>query len=107
MNKAAHDASPRWDFVGSALGLPISTLDITKKKQTPEECLFAVLTEWLKLNYNCDKHGMPTWRKLVEVIGDPAGGNDRDLARKIAQAHPKKGHFSNDCPVIQPLPCFY
>ena len=38
-------------------------------------------------NYNVKKFGEPTWQKLVEAVGDPAGGANAALARKIATNH--------------------
>ena len=32
--------------------------------------------------------GKPTWRRLVEAVEDPAGGNNRALAQKITRDHP-------------------
>ena len=32
--------------------------------------------------------GKPTWRRLVEAVEDPVGGNHCALAQKIARDHP-------------------
>ena len=40
-----------------------------------------MLNNWLKGNYN---FGERTWQKLVEVVAEPAGGNDKELAKEIA-----------------------
>ena len=50
-------------------------------------CLSEVIANWLKKNYNTEKFGLPTWRWLVEVVADPAAGNDRALAEVIARKH--------------------
>ena len=42
---------------------------------------------WLQHNYDTSCHGLPTWEKLVQVIGSPAGGNNTALALTIAQQH--------------------
>ena len=34
------------------------------------------------------KFGKPTWRRLVEAVEDPAGGNNYALALQIAAEHP-------------------
>ncbi len=31
-------------------------------------CLQLALTDWLKLNYNHEKHGKPSWKKLAKAI---------------------------------------
>ena len=50
-----------------------------------------MLVQWLKLNYNMRRFGEPTWRWLVEVVADPAGGANVPLARKIARRHKARG----------------
>ena len=37
--------------------------------------------------YNVEKFGVPTWQRLVEVVGHSAGGANMALARKIAGRH--------------------
>lgn len=34
------------------------------------------------------KYGVPSWKKLVEAVRDPAGGQDPRLAKAIASEHP-------------------
>ena len=53
----------------------------------PHKCLQAVLVKWLQKGYNYQKCGSPTWRMLVEAVGDPAGGNNVTLAEIIAKKH--------------------
>ena len=50
-----------------------------------------MVTEWLKRNYNVRRFGEPTWQKLVEVVGHPAGGANKALARDIARRHKAGG----------------
>jgi len=57
-----------------------------------------VVREWLKRNYNVGKFGEPTWRKLVEVVGSPVGGNNLKLAMKIAKEHPGVWHLCDSMP---------
>jgi len=35
-----------------------------------------------------EKFGKPTWRRLVEAVKDPVGGNNCALAQTIATDHP-------------------
>ena len=46
---------------------------------------------WLKQNYDTEKHGPPTWRKLVEAV-DKLG--DHALAKTIAAEHRIGNSFS-------------
>ena len=54
----------------------------------PHKCLQAVVVKWLQKGYNYQRYGPPTWRMLVEAVGDPAGGNNYTLAETIAKKHP-------------------
>ena len=56
----------------------------------PHSCLQAVVVKWLQRSYDYQRHGPPTWRMLVESVGDPAGGNNCALAETIAKKHPGK-----------------
>ena len=53
-----------------------------------EQAFTEMLLVWLRHSYNIDKHGPPTWRRLVEAVDNDAGGNNRALAKKIASNHP-------------------
>ena len=53
----------------------------------PDGCLEAVVVKWLQKGYNCQLHGSPSWKILVEAVGDPAGGDDCALAEAIAKKH--------------------
>ena len=78
-------SSQYFDF-GIALGIPPDYLgDI---REEPRRALSNVLQAWFKQNYNTEKHGLPTWRKLVEAMDNPAGGNNHALAKTIASEHP-------------------
>ena len=54
----------------------------------PRDCLLAVVVKWLQKSYNYQRFGSPTWRMLVEAVGDIAGGNNVTLAETIAKKHP-------------------
>ena len=54
----------------------------------PHDCLQAVIVNWLRKGYDYQKYGCPTWRMLVEAVGDPAGGSDCALAEIIAKKYP-------------------
>ena len=85
--------SAKWESIGIALRLKANTLDgiQTKNCGDPTACLTSVVKEWLKRNYNVERFGEPTWQWLVKVVGDPAGGADKALARHIATRHMATG----------------
>ena len=84
----------KWKTIGRALRLKAGELDRIESSHpgSPEECLSDVILNWLKNNYNVEKFGQPTWQKLVEIVADPAGGNDAARARTIASKHQKTTH---------------
>ena len=85
--------SANWKDIGIALRLSPDTLDRIQAGSSgdPITCLTSVVTEWLRRNYNVKKFGEPTWQRLVEVVGHPAGGANKALARDIAKKHKPGG----------------
>ena len=51
----------------------------------PNDCLREVILRWLRRSGT--SHSPPTWRRVVEVVGCPTGGNNSELARRIAAQH--------------------
>ena len=71
--------------LGIVLGLPPGELSsIRKGAQDIEQAFSEVLVAWLK---NVGVLGPPTWRRLVEAVDSPAGGNHPALAMSIAKKH--------------------
>ena len=83
----------KWRGIGGGLRLRAAVLDTIQEANQgdPEKCLSQVVLEWLRKNYNTEKFGEPTWQWLVEVVATPAGGNNNDLAAKIASKHQGEG----------------
>ena len=81
--------SARWKKIGSALRLKANVLDMieTANQGNPDKCLSQAIVEWLRLNYNVERFGRPSWKWVVEVVAHPAGGNNTDLAMKIARKY--------------------
>ena len=86
--KEVFTKAPRWSDICCVLNLPHEE---TIRKETQGDdcarCLRMVLRMWLQKSYNYQRWGHPTWRMLVEAVGDPAGGNDCALAETIAKKH--------------------
>ena len=79
----------KWKGVGEALRLHPDLLNNIQADHPTNvtECLSAVLTEWLKKNYDTSRFGPPSWKLLVAAVANPAGGNDHALAEQIAQKY--------------------
>ena len=81
--------------LGRELGLPPSELKSIKRANQPvEEMIDDVLLLWLKQCYDVQRHGLPTWRRLVEAVDSPNGGNNPVLAVDIANRHLMPGMFA-------------
>lgn len=82
------NSTHRWKKLGIALGLTPSLLERVEGSETDMEAkLSKMITEWLKKNYAVTKFSEPTWSRLAEAVGDPIGGADKRLAKKIAREH--------------------
>ena len=70
--------------LGRELGLPPQEL----QDKPVGDPLTGVLLAWLSQRYDTERYGVPTWRRLVEAVDNPAGGNNHELAKTIASKHP-------------------
>ena len=81
--------APRWRNLGLALGLlesDMRRIEYTHPRSS-RDCLGELLVKWLKCGYDINKHGFPTWRKIVEVTAEPAAGANPALAETMARNH--------------------
>ena len=89
----------RWSGMCLALGLlpsDQSTIEVAHPGK-PHDCLQAVFVKWLQKGYDYQRYGPPTWRMLVDAVGDPVGGNNNALAEAIAKKHPGMYRKSQHC----------
>jgi len=82
---AVEPLSARWRLLSSKLGLPESALDVIECDHPGDAktCLYKALGEWLRQNYDHQRHGRPSWRRLAEAVCTL----DYGLFEKIAKAH--------------------
>ena len=77
--------APRWKSFGRALGLQSHVLDVIEKcYRTMDDCLLAVLQEWLSTVETL--RGPPSWELLVSAVAHPAVGHQA-LAKEIAERY--------------------
>lgn len=82
------DAQARCYHIGSALGLKQDILDTIKQESTDHaEALTKIITNWLRKNYNFDRFGEPTWKRLAEAMNSSVGGGNTALAMEIVEDH--------------------
>ena len=76
--------------IGSALRLGQDRLAKIRSEcpHDSNKALREIINDWLKKNYNTERHGLPTWNALVKAVKSPFGGDDPELAEKIAKDHP-------------------
>ena len=78
----------RWYDIGLALGFKSSALDSIKSKgHDVHELLRTMITEWLKMSYNVEMFGPPTWRRIVEAVRANSGGKNPALADTLARKY--------------------
>ena len=86
--KEVHTLAPRWSDICWALNLPHEeTIRNETQGVDGKRCLRMVLKKWLQKSYNFEKYGRPTWRMLVEAVGNSSGGDDGALAEAMARKH--------------------
>ena len=78
--------------LGVELGLLPGELDAIRVEdpQNVDQKFTDVILRWLRQHYDVARFGGPTWRRLVEAVDSPAGGNNHALAVNIALKHPVK-----------------
>jgi len=89
IQSAIIEVAARWKNIGDMFRLSPGTLEsISVNQSDAEDCLREVILRWLrKSGYDHQQYGPPTWRWVVEAVGSPAGGNNPELARRIADQH--------------------
>ena len=86
MSEVFHVAH-HWRDIGQALGLRDHVLYSLEHRYGVRHCLQETLIHWLRRDYDTTRYGQPSWQMLVAAIADPAGGNNRALAERIAARH--------------------
>ena len=81
------DLASKFLDVGVALRLPYGKLKEIEynHSRSCRSALSEVIYEWVKLSYDTQTFGMPTWRMLVEAVADLSGFQ---LCVQIANEHP-------------------
>ena len=84
-----NNVAARWEHIGDAFHLCPGTLETIRRDCLDSEaCLREVILRWVrKSGYDHQQDGPPTWSWVVEAVGSPAGGNNPELARRIADQY--------------------
>ena len=82
-NELGHFA--KWHELGLQLGLTYSQLEVIESdKGSNNERLAAVLSDWLRMNYDTEEHRLPSWSSLATAVEQIDGA----LAKTIKERHP-------------------
>ena len=67
---AVETLSSEWRLLSTKLRIKESTLDVIERNYPTnvQTCLYKALGEWLRLNYDHQRHGRPSWRRLAEAM---------------------------------------
>ncbi len=86
MDVLADFDTKKWRTLTTSLRLKDSSMSIIKEdnKDDVVRCLQLALTDWLNLNYNYERNGKPSWKKLAEAM-KPLNGN---IFESIVSEHP-------------------
>ena len=85
MFDAVETISAKWEVLATKLRIQQHTIEAIKKNNPGDVdvCLNIMLGQWLKLNYDYQKYGRPSWR----IIGKSVQRMDPGL-EEIARDHP-------------------
>ena len=76
------DLSSKWNLLAIKLRLKNHTIEnIQQKYNDGLSSLSETLKEWLKLNYNHQKYGRPSWQRLAEAVRSLDYGIFEEIAR--------------------------
>ena len=78
-----------YNHIGRYFGLAPSTIESIKENHPGDNAgaLQDVINTWIRQDYNTERFGLPSWRKVVEAISNQG---DNLQAKKIAKSHPIK-----------------
>ena len=82
---AVEPLASEWRRLSTKLRLKESNLDVIERNNPKDVggCLHKALGEWLRLKYNYQRHGRPSWRRLAEAVSSL----DNALFEKITTMH--------------------
>ena len=76
--------------LGVELGLSPGELDAIRRENShdADQAFNVVVLRWLRQQYQVERFGRPTWKRLIEAVESPVGGNNPALAAQMAVRHP-------------------
>ena len=95
MYDAVETLSAKWEVLATKLRIQQHAVEAIKKNNPGDVdvCLNIMLRQWLKLNYDYQKYGRPSWR----IIAKSVQRMDPGLFEEIAKDHPASKRNIHDC----------
>ena len=84
------DLAASWRLLFCKLGIKEESSLAVIEKNSPGDvktCFYEALKEWLRLNYDYQRHGRPTWRRLAEVVLTIS----KAVSERIVKKHVQRG----------------
>ena len=75
------EVAAKWSVI--ATNLHLKGNEINSIRNSDQERLISVISEWLKMNYNYERFGPPSWQMLARAV-QPINGR---LFRRICKEH--------------------
>ena len=85
--EALEPVSAKWSDIGVMLGLSYDFMQGLLGKDDIMDRIRSLVKKWLKKKFDFKNFGVPSWKKLVELIGAKAGGDNSAHALNIAKKH--------------------
>ena len=78
----------QWRTIARKLRLKNGNMEVIQdnNSRNARMCLQLAIADWLNLEYNVTTNGLPSWKKLAEVVR----GVNNALYLRIVEKHPKK-----------------
>jgi hypothetical protein len=97
-NEVFDECSPlasKWQQLSAYLGLKLSIIDRIKSNFPSDSlgCWSEALKEWIKMNYDTQRFGKPSWKTLLKAIAKV----DKLHFRRLATGHQGTGKCSTNC----------
>ena len=85
LTDALKEIKHNWMQFAKKLGLPQDIIcELKGMHSSSDRCLEKALQRWLNGDYNKTAYGPPTFGRVCAAVANPKGGNNKDLAQKMA-----------------------
>ena len=97
-----NEVAGHWEAICRNVHVKNSKIEeLTNSGRPGPYCLGQAITDWLKLNYNHQRFGKPSWKKVAESVVKLNNG----LFLRIASEHPAPGKVTATTLVSVPTYC--